>query len=79
MTPILSKLYNVSPSAVITATQASIVHYYPGESHMIHNDDSDITLNICLGRLFSGGDLQFFDLDTSDPEVLPESDAPKER
>jgi hypothetical protein len=34
-------------------------------SHPPHVDDSDLTLNICLGRPFKGGTLQFLNSDGS--------------
>lgn len=40
---------------------AFTVRYRQGEDRHLdmHTDDSDITCNICLGRVFSGGDLAF--------------------
>merc|ERR1711879_245393 len=38
-----------------------VVHYKIGNDHGLdmHTDDSDITFNICLGKEFEGGDLDF--------------------
>lgn len=42
---------------------AFVVEYEPGKQKSLaeHFDSSDVTLNVCLGRRFSGGDLVFTD------------------
>jgi hypothetical protein len=41
---------------------AFVVDYSPKTQRSLawHHDTSDVTLNVCLGRDFAGGDLQFF-------------------
>lgn len=41
---------------------AFVVDYSPKTQRSLawHHDTSDVTLNVCLGREFKGGDLQFF-------------------
>ena len=41
----------------LSLLSAFVVCYKTGQSHSVHRDDADITLNICLGREFQGGDL----------------------
>ena len=45
----------------VAAHHAFVVHYASDRDHELgfHVDDSDVTLNLCLGTLFEGGDLIF--------------------
>jgi hypothetical protein len=47
------------PGTSLTCTTAFMIRYGQEESHEIHADDSDITLNVCLGGKFDQANLFF--------------------
>jgi len=48
----------VHPDASLTLKSAFVVFYRAGDEHVMHNDHSDLTINICLGKEgFCGGNL----------------------
>ncbi len=55
--------FNVGSNCTLSLLSAYVVGYQHNKPshHPVHADDSDITLNINLGKTFDGGDLFFLD------------------
>eukprot|EP00698_Gefionella_okellyi_P025034 TRINITY_DN9036_c0_g1_i1.p1 TRINITY_DN9036_c0_g1~~TRINITY_DN9036_c0_g1_i1.p1 ORF type:complete len:460 (+),score=63.92 TRINITY_DN9036_c0_g1_i1:83-1462(+) len=47
----------VYPKATLRLVGAFVVKYSEKQSHALHEDSSDLTLNVCLGSRFKGGSL----------------------
>eukprot|EP00028_Trichosphaerium_sp_Am-I-7-wt_P010728 CAMPEP_0168533530 /NCGR_PEP_ID=MMETSP0405-20121227/17160_1 /TAXON_ID=498012 /ORGANISM="Trichosphaerium sp, Strain Am-I-7 wt" /LENGTH=327 /DNA_ID=CAMNT_0008559665 /DNA_START=140 /DNA_END=1123 /DNA_ORIENTATION=+ len=65
---LIHKLYGLSEHEVLRGTVGMIVHYNMNGDiqHPVHVDDSDYTVNLCLGQTFTGGELVFSKENESD-------------
>jgi len=64
VSPISSLFYKHHYGASLDNHHCFLVRYKKGEDLdlALHTDDSEVTLNVCLGKEFSGGSLNFYGL-----------------
>jgi hypothetical protein len=59
--PLASVLFLIEGGAILDSLHAFLVEYEIGKDLKLgfHRDDSQVTLNVCLGDSFTGGDIYF--------------------